>query len=346
MKIGYKEIVKQRKQEEMKGIYLFYGRENFLIEHILSGIEEDFSGPFSALNIHRLSGENLIWDDFFNACETLPMMESKKLVVVEDFPLSKEAIGKKKELVEEMVKYLPRIGDHAVLIFTSKEEKAFAGKFYKVIEQLGTVCDFEKLSQNELTSFVRTLIKQEKKNIENQVLNTLVFQLDYLDRDSEKKLFDVKNNVEVLCRYLGGRTEIKGEDVEEVLISPGKRNIFDLLDALTLGNAQKALTSYEILRKQKEEWTMIFYMMLRQVRNLIKVKSIKEKGYTKQKGIVAAGISPYEYGKLYTKVDGISYQRLLFWHKKLYEWEFRWKKVSVREDLGMEMLITEICAKK
>ena len=127
------------------------------------------------------------------------------------------------------------------------------------------------------------------------------------------------------------------------MIGDRRRNIFALLDALTVQDGATALRTYHALRRQQEEWTMVFYMVVRHVRNLIKVKMLKVRRIPQKKGSRLAGISPYEYNKLYGKVDRLSMEKLMAWHKLCYESEFLWKKQSIDEDLMMEVLLAKLC---
>ena len=188
MKIGYKEILKQRDNHQMRGVYLFFGREEYLMHHVLRSVEEEFLEPLGDLNIHRLDGKILEMKDFVNACETLPMMRDNKLVLVEDFPVTREDVGKRKALLDELGNYLPKIGDHALVILISSEEKIFSGKFNRRLDQEGTIVEFAKLNQPALTAFISTLIRSQGKRISSGLLRDMVQGLT-IQRDSEESLY-------------------------------------------------------------------------------------------------------------------------------------------------------------
>ncbi len=73
---GLYENLKKRKIEKS---YILVGLDELLIkEGIENIIDNVLDEGFKDLNLIRLDGNNLNFDDFMNACETLPFMSDKK----------------------------------------------------------------------------------------------------------------------------------------------------------------------------------------------------------------------------------------------------------------------------
>lgn len=60
----------------------------YLKDYIISSIKQKYIDvAFESLNLIYIDGKETTTDKIINACETLPLMSDKKIVVVEDLPL-------------------------------------------------------------------------------------------------------------------------------------------------------------------------------------------------------------------------------------------------------------------
>ena len=81
----YMEFFKSIQRKELTGIYLFYGEEEYVKEEALSQLADALLDPqFRDLNYQTIDGSEVGVDEIINACETVPFMAERRLVVVKD----------------------------------------------------------------------------------------------------------------------------------------------------------------------------------------------------------------------------------------------------------------------
>ena len=70
--------------KELKGSYVFYGiDERLIMEEVNSIIKSALDDNFRELNLVKFDGSTMAsFDDVINACQTLPFISEKKVVLI------------------------------------------------------------------------------------------------------------------------------------------------------------------------------------------------------------------------------------------------------------------------
>src|SRR5699024_3470494 len=106
-------------EEKLKPVYLFTGFEEYLIMDIIKRLEDKYiSESLGALNYINISGRDKGFDNILNACETLPFMADKKLIVVRDIVEILE--GEDKEVDRKLSSYITELDNYVILILIDK----------------------------------------------------------------------------------------------------------------------------------------------------------------------------------------------------------------------------------
>ncbi|HAE91727.1 MAG TPA: DNA polymerase III subunit delta, partial [Tissierella sp.] len=83
--MNYSEFMKSINKESLLSVYLFVGAEEYLMNEAIESLKERYiDESLEALNYMIIDGKEMKFDNILNACETLPFMSSKKLVVIKD----------------------------------------------------------------------------------------------------------------------------------------------------------------------------------------------------------------------------------------------------------------------
>ena len=106
---------------------------------------------------------------------------------------------------------------------------------------------------------------------------------------------------------------LKGVEVEEFKVP---QTIFRFLDLLTPDKTQEALAVLDILKKN-EDSNIIFFMVIRQFRNLIIAKDLGSEGLV--------GLTPWQKDKYLNLTQKFSKERLLQFYGKLLEIDYAQK---------------------
>ncbi|MBH9818589.1 DNA polymerase III subunit delta, partial [Clostridioides difficile] len=84
-------------------MYLFYGREYYLIENAIKAFKDSLNEGMLDFNLDIIDGKEIVLNQLISSIETLPFMDDRKIVIIKDFELLK---GKKKNFTDSDEKYL------------------------------------------------------------------------------------------------------------------------------------------------------------------------------------------------------------------------------------------------
>lgn len=322
--------------------FLFRGKEIYLIEDIINRIKVKYiDKSVEALNYTVLNGKYIDQDDLINACETLPFMAEKKLVILNEAPLFLQE-GISNEV--DFYKYLDNIGDHCILLIIDRNEAIDRrSKFYQYFKKKDLLVEFNKLDRPQLRTWIKELLKRNKKVMTDENISYFIENSSYLNKntDSQKDLYSLKGDLDKLISYVDGQ-EIGKKDIEANAKKTMDSNIFDLLNHLNDGKTDMALQVFNNLYSFNEPVLRILFMIIRQTRLLINYKLYSEKGYNDNEIRTRLKISPYELKKIgqQSRKHNVNTLKRQFQH--LQEVDKKLKTSTADERTEMEMLIIRI----
>lgn len=254
------------------------------------------------LNTARLEGRALTPADLQNACDTLPFLAERRLVIVEgllarlagpsrrakgeaaaagdegdaerpagDHEPSPEAL---KGQAKAFLAYLDQVPESTELVLV--EEDTGSGPGLRRLQELArggkaTLILCEKPRKSELPDWIRVRARLRKVKLDGAAINDLAeFVGDEL-RQLDQELIK-------LADYAGDRT-VTREDVRRLVAATRAASVFDLVDALGLGDAGIAgRLMQHTLDLDGEPPLRLLAMIARQYRLLIQVKTLQAQG--------------------------------------------------------------------
>ena len=351
--MSYKEFLTDIEKKQLKRVYLLFGKEMYLKDVIISEIKEKYlDSSFETLNYIHIDGKKTTDDEIINACETLPFMSEKKIVVVEDLDIfkskSKDESGEREEKqVEELDKYILNMNESTCLIFICKEEKIDSRKkVVKNIKKSGLIVELDKLKGDELERWVSNQFKEHgKKILKNDILYFLTLS-SYLEKSTNKTLYDLENEINKIISYIGIRQEVSKEDIDSISSKSLENDIFKLVDFIGQKNTAMAISIFNEMIIGGEPIQKIMYMIVRQVRLLFMTKLLHEKGYSI--GTIGQKINVYHnfiVQKLINQGRNFTTEELLNGLKKCVSTDENIKTGKIDGKLGMEVFIVEFSQK-
>lgn len=230
------ELKRHLKTKEFYPVYLIYGDENYLKLHyaeLLSSAVVDKA--FESLNLDRFDGKSTELQTVFDRALILPMMSSRRCVVVEDYKL--EGLSQKDEKL--IVASVEKLGTESVVIFlqtTDSFNDKNGKKAISLIGRYGAVCKLDRRKGNEL---IKPLISSASK--QGCTLSQSAAQ--YLVASVGDDFNVLINELSKVCNYVG-TGEIKNSDIDAVAVKTIDARISSLTRALIAGNFEKA---YDVL---------------------------------------------------------------------------------------------------
>lgn len=332
--MNYRQIYK----EELTGPYLFSGSEKLLMDNGIIYLKGKIKN-FKDFNIINLQGKSLETGYLISACETLPVMNDKKLIIVSDVSEFLKTFDFKKELESN----LENFPNDTILIFLDDENGVNKNtSFYKYFKKKNRLIEFNTLNPREIMLYINGYFKKAGINISNSATATLVDKLGYGSKNLNLTLFDVKNELDKLISL--NKSEIGVEDIEYVVRENPDLSIFDFLDALTNRKVDDALTHFENLYNLNEPVQRILNMTIRNFHMLLGVKLGVNK--SAQDVMSTLSIGNFEFGKFKMGKDNFTTGELVSLYDELLDGEIKLKTSQVNEKVLMETIILKICNKK
>ncbi len=303
-------------------------------------LKEDYIENMPDLNFTELHLPETGLVPIIEACETLPVFSAQRVVLIHDCDFTKDGMGKFKEIYDGLYDYVDRLPEGLLVIMIAPQETIFKGRLVKKVDAADGLVSFKKMESGELTAFITKRVQQSGRNITSGAVQLISQRSTYLAKDSEKNLYDVDHILTALIAE--GENTITEERVEQMLPTPFTETIFQLMDAVSKKRSHEAIRMYYSVRQNGMEEFGVFYMLVRHVRNLIRVKAFLEnpKG---ESGTKYLQISPFEYGKLATSCRAFPFRTLYRMMRELYDTESQLKESPVDHDTLLTVLIARLC---
>ncbi|MCB9803120.1 DNA polymerase III subunit delta [Candidatus Nomurabacteria bacterium] len=251
-------------------IFFFYGEDSFRAKNKIAAIKEKFKTTVdpSGHSIESLDGENLNLDDFFQTVTAGGFLASKKLVVIKNIFDNK----KLKSLEEPLINYLEKQQDTTeenYLIFWQTSKPNLKNKLYKTLKKFKYTEEFEKLTPDKVSNWIKKELSNKNKKIDPTALNLL---LAYVGEN----LWQLEQELSKLINFTQAE-EISAAEVRLLVQAKTDDNIFKLVDLIGKKDKKNALLLLEQQLDSGVNALYILSMITRQFRILIKVKLLSEK---------------------------------------------------------------------
>ena len=323
----FKTFVKMTAEAEKSGSYprviLLCGREEFLVSWAKDDLRERLINPVTAsLDCSVFNEENQNPYDIISACETLPMMSAKKLVILEDSdafyaarPSDMDADG-----IQALTEYIPNIPETTLLLIVSpKIDKRKA--IVKAVTKAGLLYDFGPLDDSTLAGWMQKRLAGAGRSASKSDMLRFAKRNGYGDKERSYNLFNLENDLKKVLA-ISSNSYITEEDFLSVGGGEPETAAFLLLDAAFGGRKGYALTllhnSIEAETPSKETGVILGFLGLlcSQLEIMLEAKERSEDGQSQKEIEAAMGINAYRLQKAQQASSGRSAAQL---RKNLYD---------------------------
>lgn len=199
--LSIENLEKELKNGNLQSLYLLYGEELFLLEMSLKKIKELFGECIKGINFISIDDTNV--NQIISDIETPAFGYEKKLIMARNTGIFKKE-GKRKNvelnnLKEKIINYLSEnmesIKQSVVIVFVEEEAEA-KQEIYKVIEKLGTICEFQYQKPIQIIKRLKAICNGYKVQIEEN-------DLQYLIECCGTNMQELINEIRKLIEYAG-----------------------------------------------------------------------------------------------------------------------------------------------
>lgn len=273
-----KTIDEDIKTGQLKNVYLLYGPEDYLKQQYKRKLKAALVSSDDTMNYVRYEGKNINPLEVIDVAETMPFFADRRLILIEDSGFFKNSC-------EDLAKYLPEMPQSTCIVFVEAEIDK-RGKMYKAANKAGSVVEFGEQKEQLLTRWILGRLKKENKKITQQVLALFLSKtgtdMGNIDKELEK----------LLC-YTLDQEVIEAADVEAICTEQISNQIFEMVNAIGKREQKRALSLYYDLLALKEPPMRILYLINRQFRILLDLKSMKRVNLDAKAMAANAGIPPF-----------------------------------------------------
>lgn len=257
------------KNGKTENVYCFYGKNIAEVEKYKNSVVSKTVKTDDVYNYHFFDGKDFIYDEFYEACEALPAFAEKVCCVVSDLPAFKD----KKDMLTDVVEYIPDIPETTVVVFyyTSvdiTEGKKYPSAKYKkltdAVSKKGTICSFDLKTAEELAKTISSQVAKRGSSISKD--NAV-----YLAKLCGCDTMITANETEKLIAYKNGG-EITRADID--LVSPRQleATAFKLASAIARHDKYNSLKLLNDLIAERVEAISIIYAVSGNMFDLYRVK--------------------------------------------------------------------------
>lgn len=305
-------------------VYLLHGPESYLRLNYTKRLCDAIVPETDSMNRLSLEGDKVRESEIIDFAETMPFFADYRLVRIKDSGLLKSSA----ELLPDYIKNIP---DHAVLVF-SETEVDKRSRLYKAIKNAGYISEFAEQTEATLMRWGAGLLGKAGLRIS---ANNMTYLLSRTGSD----MSHLSLEIDKLVNYCNGRTVVEREDIDAVTGTHIENHIFDMIEAVTVGNQRKALDLYADLLALKEPPMRILYLIARQYNELLMTKELLAEGNSPALIAKKAGIRDFVAKKRAGVARRFSRKELDRAVKACVDMEEAVKTGQINERLSVELIL-------
>lgn len=294
----------KKAENKLESVYLLYSSEKYLLDNFRKKFKEELiPEEIRDFNLSYLDDDD---SDFIkkllSKSKTLPTFAEKRFVIVN----CNNYFTKKSSEDEKIISLFNNFPETTVLILLIDGKIDRRIKLNKTTAKAGEVIELNPPKYKNLDKWIEDRFNEYQKKIDRKGINLL------------EKMFDnnlqlLENEIEKIVTCYIEKDHINLADVKEVISRDKmmKENIiFSLTDALSNRDRAVTINILNDMVRNGESPLMILSMISRQLRLLIQVKELKEKGYRHKKIASILKEHPYPVKKCYRQSDNFSSKEL------------------------------------
>ena len=345
--------------------YLLHGNDEFTNREHLKQLQR--RGNF-AYNQNTYSSAEVDLATITTTCNTLPFLSEQRLVVVEGLPKRSRGEGtgappagqasrkkKSKNVVvplagtrggrksampgradfeKALAEHVPLLPDSTVLVVLVDELLDANSPLLKAAQIHGEAIQSILPKGAALESWISKRARGIGITISPQAATLLANFIG-----SQLRL--LANELDKLATYVGESKTITADDVRKLSAQVQEARIFDLTDALAQRNRKQALDILHELLVDGEPPLVLISTITSQVRSLLLVKGLAQKGMRAAQIASATGIAPFVAEKALRQVGKFSVSQLENAYRQLLATDAALKRSRMTPEMALDLLVVD-----
>jgi DNA polymerase III subunit delta len=333
--------------------YLLHGEDEFSSRELLKNLRTQ--GDFG-FNEDVFLGTDVDIKNVVMSSNTLPFLSEQRLIVVDGLPKKKRGetsssagdttkAGKAKKgkkgskaavgragFEKELAEHIAIMPATTTLIVCVDEALESSSALVKAAEKHGKVLQSMLPKGAALDRWITNRAKNTGVKIAPEAISLLA---NFIGNN----LRLLSNEIDKLAMYVGPGATIKVEDVRQLSAHVQEARIFDLTDALAQRNRKLALNILHDLLADGEPPLKMISTITSQVRSLLLVKELSQKGLRSGQIASTLGIAPFIADKALRQVGNFNVTQLENAYRQLLSTDAALKRSRLTPELALDLLI-------
>ncbi|NJM05005.1 DNA polymerase III subunit delta [Candidatus Gracilibacteria bacterium] len=311
-------------------LFLLYGPDEFMRSEVLHALKAQLPPDLADLNTSTLDGRKLKLDALATACEAMPFLVDKRIVVVSD-ALKHTKAGKERD---ELIAYLLRVPAGCDLIFVENDDVDKRGALFNQLKKIAEVREFLPREGADLMRWLNERAKQLGVKLEPAAAQRLI---DYVGPASRGLI----NELNKLASYVGRGGRITAAEVDLLVQDDQEQNLFTFIDELSAKRGGAALRSVRQLLDDGQAAPYVLFMVARQVRILLGVRGLAERRIKPDAIAAELGQKPFVVRKALDQVRNFGSGELEGLHDRLLALDHAIKTGRIQSEVALELFVAE-----
>lgn len=304
-------------------VIFFYGPNSFLSRQKLNDLMQTYvTKAGSDLNLIRLDGSSVTYDQLVNEVTSAPFLATTRLVVVDRLSANKTV----SQHIPDLIAKVPE-STNLVLYETEVDSRTV---YFKTLSKLKLAQRFEPLSQGQLKRWVKERIAVYGGEATDEVVELLIGMVG-------EEMYQLEQEVVKLVTY---QSKITAAAIKKLVTANFNQTVFNLVESVAAGKLGPALELYDQLLEGGETEIHILALVIWQWRTLLLAKvTAREDIYWAAK---ETGTSPYALQKAAAVAGRHTLEEIKRGFELAVEMDYLVKSGKIEARLGVESLIRRI----
>jgi DNA polymerase-3 subunit delta len=322
--------------------YIFHGPDELSRTETLAELKAQMGNPAMAdLNTTILDGQSLTLGELKQACDTLPFLSDRRLVIVKNYLAhlgGRDKGSSNEKTLTALAEYLPTMSETVRLIFLEDETLSENHPLIKLAKKLadGQVRAFDGPGRGELTGWIVKRVQHKGGAIERPAADALAVAVG-----DDLRLLD--SELEKLFTYAGDEHPITTDHVNLLVPYAGEANVFAMVDAIGRRDGRTALRLLHKLLDENAAPLYLLSMIVRQFRILIQVKELSGQGLAISTIAKRAKMHPFVAEKAQRQAMNFSMGQLEVIYARLLDTDLAIKTGRMTDVLALDTLVAALC---
>jgi DNA polymerase-3 subunit delta len=317
--------------------YVLHGSDEFSLGETLAEFKRRLGPPDTVdLNTTVLDGEKVTLAELRHACDAVPFLAEKRLVVVEGL-LTR--VADQADYLQTLTEYLLQLPSTTRLVFAEAKPLSANHAVLKLAKQevQGFAKQFDPPDAMTLPQWIEKQVRKHGGEIEPQAAAQLASVVG-----ADLRLLD--QEIVKLVTYVDAERAIAQEDVDAVVPYAQSAIVFDLVDALGRRDGRTAAQTLHRLLDAGEHPLGLLAMVVRQFRLLMQVKELRAEGANPQTIAKTLGIHPFPARKLHSQASHFTAAQLDAVYRHLLDTDVAIKSGEIEAEVALDLLVAGLAA--